>query len=81
MTRDPMKNILICSGLFSFIVSMAALGVVNLCCDFFVVYLSLPLCVLVSLLITAGAVSIVHLRQRVKKLELQIGFLMERAKQ
>lgn len=75
MTRDPMKNISICSGLFAFIVSMAALGVVNLCCDFFDVYLSIPLCVLISLLITAVAVCITWLWLRVRQLESQTAYL------
>lgn len=42
MTSDPIKNTVICTGILAFIVSMAALGVVNLCWDFFEVYLSIP---------------------------------------
>lgn len=75
MTKDPMKNVSICSGLFAFIVSMAALGVVNLCCDFFAVYLSIPLCVLISLLITAAVICITWLCLRVHQLEVQAAYL------
>lgn len=77
MTRDPITNTVVCTGIAAFIISMAVLGVVNLCCDFFDVYLSIPLCVLISLLITAAAVCITWLWLRVRQLEIQMAHLRD----
>ena len=77
MTRDPITNTAICTGIVAFIVSMAVLGVVNLCWDFFDAYLSMPLCVLISLLITAAVVCITWLWLRVRHLEKQAALLRD----
>lgn len=75
MTRDPITNTAICTGIFTFIVSMAGLGVVNLCWPVFDVYLSMPLCVLISLAVTAAAVCITWLWLRLRRLEEQAAYL------
>lgn len=75
MTRDPIKNTAICTGIFTFAISMAGLGMVNLCWDFFDAYFSMPLCMLISLLVTAAAVCITWLWLRLRRLEEQTAYL------
>ena len=78
MTQDPMKNTVICTGIFTFVLSMVILGVVDLCWELFEIYVSLPVCVLISLLVTAAAVSSTWLWLRVRQLEGQNSFLRDR---
>lgn len=73
MMKNSEGSTLVITGFVSFFVSLFVFGYSGL--GFGVATF------LLILLITAGAVSIVHLRQRVKKLERQVGFLMEKAKQ
>ncbi len=75
MTNNPIINKTICTGIVTFVLSMAVLGVVNLCCDFFDAYLSMPLCVLISLLVTAVVVCITWLWLRLRQLEEQTSYL------